>query len=213
MARIRAATMAVKGVFDRVLRTYEAAGATQARPYTAWTDEELVAAVQNGEQEAFSHIINRYQGKIHAYVHRLINHTEEAVDITQDVFLKAYKHLHTVDTSRKFSSWLYRIAHNESVNWLKKKSRAKVESLEAHVEAGYQLADRADVAETYAREEEQAMVRRAIDQLPEKYRDVMERRYLKQQSYQEISEALGKPINTIGTLINRAKKQVLQYLE
>ncbi len=135
------------------------------------------------------------------------------MDITQDVFLKAYKHLHTVDTSRKFSSWLYRIAHNESVNWLKKKSRAKVESLEAHVEAGYQLADRADVAETYAREEEQAMVRRAIDRLPEKYRDVMERRYLKQQSYQEISEALGKPINTIGTLINRAKKQVLQYLE
>lgn len=212
MARIHAATMAVKGVFDRVLRSH-AAATTEVRPYTAWSDEELVSAVQNGEQEAFSHIINRYQGKIYAYIYRLINHTEEAVDITQDVFLKAYKHMNTVDTSRKFSSWLYRIAHNESVNWLKKKSRAKIESLEAHVEAGYQLADKTDVAETYAREEEQGMVREAINRLPAKYRDVMERRYLKQQSYQEISEALGKPINTIGTLINRAKKQVQLQLE
>lgn len=205
MVRIRAATMAVKGVFDRVLQV---ASKSEARPYTSMTDEELVKAVQSGEQDAFSHIINRYQGKIFAYIQRLINHSEEATDITQDVFMKAYRHLHTVDTSRKFSSWLYRIAHNESVNWLKKKTRAKVESLDAHMEAGGQVASKFDLAETFAREEEQKSVRAAIDALPEKYREVMERRYIKQQSYQEISTALGKPINTVGTLINRAKKQM-----
>lgn len=209
MVRIRAATMAVRGVFDRVLQV---AAKEQARPYTSLTDEELVAAVQNGEQDAFSHIISRYQGKIFAYIKRLINHPDDATDITQDVFMKAYRHLNTVDTSRKFSSWLYRIAHNESVNWLKKKTRAKVESLDAHMENGGQFASKVDLAETYAREEEQKSVREAIDSLPDKYREVMERRYLKQQSYQEISAALGKPINTVGTLINRAKKQMENHL-
>lgn len=209
MVRIHAATMAVRGVFDRVL---QAASKEQARPYTSLTDEELVSAVQNGEQEAFSHIISRYQGKIYAYIQRLINHGDDATDITQDVFMKAYRHLNTVDTSRKFSSWLYRIAHNESVNWLKKKTRAKVESLDAHMENGGQFASKVDLAETYAREEEQKSVREAIDALPAKYREVMDRRYLKQQSYQEISEALGKPINTVGTLINRAKKQMEAHL-
>ncbi len=209
MVRMRAATMAVKGVFDRVLQV---AAKEQARPYTSLTDEELVQAVQNGEQDAFSHIISRYQGKIFAYIKRLTNHPDDATDITQDVFMKAYRHLHTVDTSRKFSSWLYRIAHNESVNWLKKKTRAKVESLDAHMENGGQFASKVDLAETYAREEEQKSVRAAIDSLAPKYREVMERRYLKQQSYQEISAALGKPINTVGTLINRAKKQMETYL-
>lgn len=212
MVRIQAATMAVKGVFDRVLQSV-AESAKEVRPYTAWSDEELVTAVQGGDQDAFGHIINRYQGKIFAYIMRLMNHADDATDITQDVFMKAYKHMHTVDTSRKFSSWLYRIAHNESVNWLKKKTRAKVESLDAHLEAGHQVAAKVDVAEDFARAEEQKNIRAAIDQLPEKYRDVMERRYLKQQSYHEISNALGKPVNTVGTLINRAKKQMEALLQ
>lgn len=210
MKQMRAATLAVKGVFDRVLKAREM---EDVRPYTSMKDEELVAAVQRGEQEAFAHIIQRFQGKIFAYIRRLINHEEEATDITQEVFMKAYRHMHTVDTDRKFSSWLYRIAHNESVNWLKKKTRAKVESLEAHMEAGHQVASKEDVAENFVREQDQKRMRKAIAALPAKYREVMDRRYLQQQSYSEISEAMGKPVNTVGTLINRAKKQLQLLLE
>lgn len=202
--------MAVKGVFDRVWTSKKESDA--ARPYASLTDEELVALVQDKEQEAFAQIISRYQGKIFSYIYRLTNHREEALDITQDVFMKAYKYMHTVDTERKFSSWLYRIAHNESVNWLKKKTRVRIESLEAHVEQGHQVSDSTDIAAQYAQEEEQRKVRAAIDQLPDKYRQVMELRYVKQQSYQEISKTLDKPLNTVGTLINRAKRMLGELL-
>ncbi len=204
--------MVMKGVLDRVWAA-KLKEAEDVRPYTVWTDEERVSAAQRGEEEAFGQIISRYQGKIYSYVYRLTNHGEEATDITQDVFVKAYKHLQTVDTERKFSSWLYRIAHNESVNWLKKKSRARIESLEAHVEQGHQVASKSDVAAQYMQEEEQRYVREAIDQLPARYRQVMELRYIHQHSYQEISVALDKPLNTVGTLINRAKRLMQELLQ
>src|SRR5690606_26751864 len=142
--------------------------------YQEMTDEHLVEAVRGGEERAFMYLVQRYEGKLFAYIMRLINHRDDACDITQDVFLKAYRNLHRFDTERKFSSWIYRIAHNESVNWLKKKTRAKVESLESQVEKGLQIASKSDVFESYARKEEQIMVRKAIDALPEKYRVVME---------------------------------------
>lgn len=204
--RNSASSLGLKGVFDRVMSISRARAKANVRPYAEMKDEEIVAAVQRGEHAAFSHIISRYQGKIYSYIFRLTNHAEEANDITQEVFLKAYRHLHTVDTDRKFSSWIYRIAHNESVNWLKKRTRTKVESLDAQMEMGIQIASNVDVANQYAKEEEQKEVRAAINTLPEKYRRVLELRYLQEYSYQEISKALGKPINTVGTLINRAKK-------
>lgn len=206
-------TLRLKGVLDRVMAITQAAKKEAVKPYTAMTDEEIVAAVQKGEHAAFSHIINRYQGKIYSYIFRLTNHADDANDITQEVFLKAYRHLHTVDTDRKFSSWIYRIAHNESVNWLKKRTRTKVESLDAHMEQGIQIPSTTDIAGQYVREEEQIEVRSAISLLPDKYRKVLELRYLNEFSYQEISKTLGKPINTVGTLINRAKKLMLEKID
>lgn len=203
----------LKGVFDRVMAISQAAKKQAVKPYAEMKDEEIVSAVQNGEHAAFSHIINRYQGKIYSYIFRLTNHPEDANDITQEVFLKAYRHLHTVDTERKFSSWIYRIAHNESVNWLKKRTRTKVESLDAHMEQGIQIASSVDVANQYVQQEEQIEVRAAINKLPEKYRKVLELRYLHEYSYQEISKTLGKPINTVGTLINRAKKLMYEKIQ
>lgn len=206
-------SLRLKGVLDRVIAIRQARTKEAVRPYTAMTDEEIVSAVQKGEHAAFSHIIQRYQGKIYSYIFRLTNHPEDANDITQEVFLKAYRNLHTVDTERKFSSWIYRIAHNESVNWLKKKTRTKVESLDAHMDQGIQIPSSIDVAHQYVQQEEQKEVRLAISALPEKYRRVLELRYLHEYSYQEISKALGKPINTVGTLINRAKKLMLEQID
>lgn len=200
-------------VFEKALSLHKTKVSGKVKAYADMTDEELVKAVQSGEDLAFEHVVQRYQGKLFAYIMRLMNHRDEAHDITQDVFLKAYKHIQRFDTERKFSSWIYRIAHNESVKWLKKKTRAKVESLENHVENGFQLADATNTEKEYIREEDAVKVRDAIDALPEKYKEVMEMRYLEQQSYEEISKRLDKPINTVGTLINRAKKKLAIALE
>jgi len=204
-------TAILPNIFEKALSIHKSK--TAVRAYIDMTDEELVKEVQKGDDQAFEHIVQRYQGKLFAYIMRLMNHRDEAHDITQDVFLKAYKYIQRFDTERKFSSWVYRIAHNETVNWLKKKTRAKVESLDSHVENGFQLADATNTEKAYIREEEGSVVREAIESLPEKYKEVMELRYLKQQSYEEISKKLDKPINTVGTLINRAKKKLALALE
>lgn len=204
-------TMVLKGIFDQLLTITKQKQET-VKPYAQMTDEEVIISVQAGEEHAYQYIIQRYQGKIFAYIMRLINHRDEAHDITQTVFLKAYKNLHSFDTERKFSSWVYRIAHNESVNWLKKKTRIKMESLENKVEQGLQFSESTDIHESVMKKEEAKKVRNAIDSLPEKYKEVMEMRYLQQKSYQEISDILQKPVNTIGTLINRAKKRLQDSL-
>ena len=198
------------GILDKVLSLHQSAVKEDVRAYVDLKDEELIKLVQSGDDDAYAHIISRFQGKLYAYVMRLTNHREEAKEITQDVFMKAYRNLHTFDTSRKFSSWIYRIAHNESVNWLKKKTKIKMESLENHMENGRQISNEQDIHEELVKKQEREITRKAIDALPAKYRQVMDMRYLKQMSYDEIGSKLNKPINTIGTLINRAKKKLRQ---
>ena len=200
--------MALPGILDQVLLMHRSKAKEEIKPYREQSDEELIALVQKGEVDAFAYVLERYQGKIYSYIMRLMNHRDEAHDITQDVFLKAYKHLHRFDTERKFSSWIYRIAHNESVNWLKKKTRVKMESIEVRMEIGRELSSNEDIHEELERKQDQEMVREAISALPGKYQEVMDLRYLQQHSYHEISQKLKKPINTIGTLINRAKKRL-----
>lgn len=212
MSKIKTAILPVTSVLERALKLSKSA-TSDVVSYNEMTDEQLVLAVQKGEDQAFSYIVQRYQGKLFAYIMRLMNHRDEAHDITQDVFLKAYKNLHRFDTERKFSSWIYRIAHNESVNWLKKKTRVKIESLESQIENGYQPKAKASIESEYISQEEQVAVRKAINTLPKKYKQVMELRYLQQKSYEEIAEKLDKPINTVGTLINRAKKKMSAELE
>lgn len=204
--------LALPSILDQVAITHRSKAAEKVIPYREQTDEQLIALVQKGEQEAFAIILERYQGKIYSYIMRLMNHRDEAHDITQDVFMKAYKHLHRFDTDRKFSSWIYRIAHNESVNWLKKKTRVKMESIEVAMEHGKELASSEDIHLQLEKKQDQEIVREAIAGLPKKYREVMSLRYLREYSYQEISKKLKKPINTIGTLINRAKKRLLKDL-
>nr|HPN96881.1 sigma-70 family RNA polymerase sigma factor [Candidatus Moranbacteria bacterium] len=88
-------------------------------------DNELVRMVKEENQEKYAEIIERYRGKLFAYLYRLIGEKEEAEDLLQDVFIKAYRNLSSYDANRRFSSWIYRIAHNEAVNHIKKKSLRK----------------------------------------------------------------------------------------
>jgi RNA polymerase sigma-70 factor (ECF subfamily) len=212
MSKLKAVVMPVANIFDKALLLHRTRQTERVKSYLTMTDEELVAIVQKGEINAYSRIVERYQGKIYSYVFRLINHRDEAHDIVQDVFLKTYRHIHRVDTERKFSSWIYRIAHNESVNWLKKKTRVKIESLEHCADQGQQIASDSDVFSEFLQSEDKRMVREAIGSLPGKYAEVMRLRYLEHRSYEEIGLELEKPVNTVGTLINRAKKKMADLL-
>ncbi|MFA7319540.1 MAG: RNA polymerase sigma factor [Parcubacteria group bacterium] len=180
------------------------------------TDNELVEIVREHDPERYAELIERYQGKLFAYLYRLTGAREETEDLLQDVFIKAFRNLRSYDTSRKFSSWIYRIAHNEAVNHIKRRSLKRFIPWEDITATKDMLVmssseEGADIA--HMREEERQEVDKVINRLPFKYRQVLVLRYYSDKSYEDISEILGKPINTVGTLISRAKKKMALEME
>lgn len=176
-------------------------------------DNQLVELILKRDQELFGEIIFRYQQKLFYYVNRLINHPDEAQDIVQDVFLKVFKNLWGYDSRLKFSSWIYRIAHNEAVNWLKKNTRYKKESIDQNEYLEATLYDETDFVEDLNIKADIEKVHLAIAQLPEKYREVLILKFVEEKSYEEISDILMKPVNTIGVLINRGRKILKNQLK
>lgn len=179
-------------------------------------DNRLVAHILAGNPECYDEIVFRYRKRLVPYAYHLVGVTEEAEDIVQSVFVKAYQNLKSFDTSRKFSSWIYRIAHNEAVNFLKKRGRRYLVSWE-DVTASK---DKLEMAATEKSPEDIWMTREleeevhgAMEKLPLKYRTVLNLRYFLDKSYKEIGVIIGKSQNTVGTLLNRAKKKLLRILE
>jgi len=180
------------------------------------TDGELVEIVRNSNQERYGEIIERYQGKLFAYLFRLIGSRDEAQDILQDVFLKAYRNLQSYDTARKFSSWIYRIAHNEAVNFIKRRALKRFipwEDIAATKDKLEMMSFEEGADKAWLRKEIGKEVNVALDKMPFKYKQVLVLRYFSDKSYEEISEILGKPMNTVGTLISRAKQKLSQELK
>ena len=176
------------------------------------SDNELIQIIRKEDGERYAEIIKRYDGKLFAYLYKLVNSREEARDILQNVFIKAFRNLKNYDTKRKFSSWIYRIAHNEGVNYIKRKSLKKFIPWESALASKDQLdmsTSKEDMEKVWERKENKKEMDEALKKLPLKYRQVIELRYYQDKSYEEISQILKKSVNTVGTLISRAKKKLL----
>jgi len=175
------------------------------------SDNELVKIICQKDVARYDEIIDRYQGKLFAYLYRLMGSKEDVEDVLQDVFLKAYENLKSYDPKRKFSSWIYRISHNEAVNYIRRKSLKKFISWENIVMSKDKLEmsnSENGADKIFLKKERKQELERALEKLPFKYRQILLLRYFSEKSYQEISEILAKPINTVGTLISRAKEKL-----
>lgn len=156
-------------------------------------------------------IIDRFETPILRYIFRMTGAAHEEVEeLGQMTFIKAYRSLNGFDTRLKLSSWLYRIAHNVCVDYLRKNSKRNHMSLDAEDEYSQALIEKIITEDTgsvhLAKDVERRAVRDIIRMLPDKYRTVMILFFLEEKSYEEISDILQIPINTVGTLLNRAKK-------
>jgi RNA polymerase sigma-70 factor (ECF subfamily) len=175
------------------------------------TDNELIELLKCRDSMVHDELINRYQRKLFIYLYRLIGNKEETEDLLQNVFLKVYKYCDNFDTQRKFSSWIYRIAHNEAVNYIKRKNIKKFISLEDFVSDKDRIETKSNTKspmEVWMSKELRNEMKEALKKIPDKYREVLEMRYFAEKSYEEISKILKKPVNTVGTLINRAKQRL-----
>lgn len=180
------------------------------------SDNELIKLIKKGNKDFYKEIVRRYQKKLFVYIYHLSRNREEAEDILQNVFIKVLKNVKSFDVERKFSSWIYRIAHNESVNYIKRKSSKKFISLDDISTVKDKLetsSDEESPDEFWFRRELRRDMHVALDKLPQKYREVLVLRYFMNKSYEEMSDILGKPANTIGTLLNRAKDKLSHTME
>lgn len=180
------------------------------------TDEQLVSLALK-DSDAFAELVSRYEAKLLRYVKRLTGLSEEsAEDILQEAFLKIYRNLNDFDQSLKFSSWAYRITHNEAINHVRKnKNNNKNLSLESDKDDEMNLIEilssEDDVESAAQKAEIKTNVREVLAQMPEDYREVLILRYLEELDYSEISNILRKPMGTVSTLISRAQKMFKQY--
>jgi RNA polymerase sigma-70 factor (ECF subfamily) len=175
------------------------------------TDEEVVVLICRGDRSRFVVIIERYQDKLFRYIKRLINQSNEDVeDILSDVFLSAYSNLQGFDTHKKFSSWIYRIAHNKAIDYFKSKkyTYSLGEDSEELIWNKEQLFEDLEIEK-----ENRQIINDAISKLELKYKEVILLFYFEDNSYQEISDILHISVSEVGVLIHRAKQQLKNKLQ
>ena len=155
----------------------------------------------------YTELVKKYENYIMNYILKISGvPREEAEDIAQEIFLKAYLNLNDFDQKRKFSTWLFSIAHNETISyWRKHRKRLESPDIEDS-EIEFLLKEESDIAEKIDNQNLKKEIRNSLSQLDFKYREVLQLRYLDEYSYEEISDIIKKPVNTVGTLISRAKK-------
>jgi len=190
------------------------------------TDEDkkkedlLVQQALKGNKKAFENLVQRYQRSVYHVIYKIIKDPEETKDLMQETFLKAYSSLSTYKSQFRFTTWLYRIAVNNSIDYLRKKKIITL-SLDQKIETKYGKLSFEPKDWTYNPEKElvakkkRFSIDKAIQALPKKYREVIVYRHKKEKSYKEISEILGIPAGTVKARIFRGRellKKKLRFL-
>ncbi|MFT7328144.1 MAG: RNA polymerase sigma-70 factor (ECF subfamily) [Crocinitomicaceae bacterium] len=178
------------------------------------TDNELVS-LSLINQEYFGILMGRYEFKLRRYVRRITNvNNEDQEDILQDIFLKTYLNLNGFNKTLSFSSWIYRITHNEVVDWSRKeKTRKKHGKYDYDDEIFNWTEDTQHFLNKLELQNQKKEIGTILNKLDVKYREVLVLKFIEDQSYREISDILKKPEGTIATLINRAKKSFKLHYE
>lgn len=182
-----------------------------ALPDLPKTDEQLSHLVQEGNTEIFGELVDRYQTKLLRYGRKFLLGPENIEDLVQDTFIKAYRNIQSFDTKQKFSSWIYRIAHNTFINALKKKSLNPLYLLNLDT-----FIPHLAYADPATSEREQREIKKVLDhtinKLPPHYREILVLYYYEEMSYKEIADILHIPPGTVGIRLKRARKKMRQLL-
>ena len=175
------------------------------------TDIELIAGVVKGREDGFEELVRRYQRPIVGYVFRMLGDYDSSLDVTQEVFIKVYNSLERYSSEYKFSTWLYRIAHNAAIDHLRRNSTNQ-QSLETeNAEGTYQLqleSSSPTPEQDRERSEWRTEIGTVVKCLPAAYRDLILLRHSRDLSYDEIAEVTGLPLGTVKNRLFRAREMM-----
>ena len=175
------------------------------------SDVELITRSISGREDSFEELVRRYQRPIAGYVFRLIGDYEASLDVTQEVFIKVYNSLERYRSDYKFSTWLYRIAHNAAIDHLRRNS-INTQSIETESPDGtYQLQLESPLPspeQNRERSEWKAEIKAVIGLLPPAYRELILLRHSQDLSYDEIADVTGLPLGTVKNRLFRAREMM-----
>lgn len=167
--------------------------------YSKLSDENIVSLVQSKDHNLYYQIVDRYKNKLFRYVNSLVGDADKASHIVQDTFIKSYINLNSFNTNKKFSSWIYRIAHNETINIIKRDKR------QTTIDDGFDIESDVDINREFEEKELAKMVQDCLRSLPVIYSEPLSLFYLEGKTYEEISDIMRIPQGTVAIRISRAK--------
>ena len=180
-------------------------------------DDKLVAKAVQGQEDSYKKLVDKYNSPIYFHIRKMIKEQELVEDLVQEVFIKAFKNLATYCNQYAFSTWLYRIATNHTIDYLRKKKLPTfsisdpIKTKDGEVEV--QLPDTSFATDApIIKHERKAIVQEAIANLPEKYRKVIRMRHMDELSYDEIADELNIPLGTVKAHIFRARELLYKAL-
>ncbi len=178
----------------------------------------LIQDALDGDQQAYQQIVERFRMQIYHFIFRMVKNKAEAEDLTQETFIKAFNALSSFNSEYAFSTWLFKIAVNNSIDHFRKK-RLKTCSLDTPIQAkdGELVREFPDHSTRgpesgLLSKEKSIQIRKAIESLPEKYRTAILLRHSHEQSYEEIAEQLDIPLGTVKVRIFRAREMLKKKL-
>ena len=175
-------------------------------------EQDLIREFKRGNEQAFNQLVLRYQEKVYWIVRRMISDHDEANDLAQNIFIKAYHSLHSFKGNSTFYTWLYRIAINLTLNEIRRKKIRQIFSLER--EEPLQIASKDDQPlEQLEKKEQQMIIRQAIDRLPEKQKNVFVLRYYEALPYEEISKILNTSVGGLKANYFHAVRNIGKFLK
>lgn len=184
-----------------------------SRDLTAVTDRDLVATAVSGVEGSFEELVRRYQRPISAYVYRMVGNYESALDLTQEIFIKVYSSLNRYRSEFKFSTWIYKIAHNAAVDHLRR-TATREQSLVLGPEGDqFDLpveCTRPSPEQESERKERRGEIESVVRTLPSNYRELIILRHSQDLSYEEIVEVTGLPLGTVKNRLFRAREMMRQ---
>ncbi|MGH9943606.1 MAG: sigma-70 family RNA polymerase sigma factor [Pyrinomonadaceae bacterium] len=184
--------------------------------FVSVADCDLVTRAIAGSEGGFEELVRRYQRPIASYIYRMTGDYEAALDLTQDVFIKVYNSLARYRPEYKFSTWIYRIAHNTAIDHLRRHSTTREQDLTAQSEDGPYERPVPSGAPTPEQQcvsaERRAEIEDVVQALPAAYRELILLRHAHDMSYDEIAEVTGLPLGTVKNRIFRAREAMRQPL-
>lgn len=189
----------------------------ERREHSRIEDKQLIADAIEGKQGAYKRLMAKYHKAIYHLIIRMVGNGEDVEDLTQEAFIKAFNSLPSFNDEFAFSTWLYKIATNNCIDYLRKR-KLKTFSIDRprHSEDGdqqYEIPDDSHIPDSDILQNQQTMtIQSAIEQLPEKYRVVIVMRHQEEKSYEEIAEELDLPLGTVKAHIFRAREMLYRAL-